>query len=338
MNKQTALTPAELCKDTPTITLLDSRGLTIADVNHLRRNINEPVEVLTTQHRYSAAGFLTLSADPRLNDAGLHNFTYLNSLSGAPLITDSIDAGTTWQLGDAKGRLWLSGDDSAHHQVHYDALSRPTHREERPLGTTTYLVRERWVYGEGAPEASARNLNGQCIRHYDLGGLNEMPAFNLQGDPLHEQRRLLNSNNNTLWVGEHESAWQRALCDETFDTYWQQNALGEQMRLTDAAGNHHDTHYNRLGQQAATYFTPMGHSHPQLVQNYIDYSADGLPLIEQHGNGVTRHYEYHPLTRRLMQMRSERPQQQAMPTLLQDMHYEYDPVGNILTIDDKTVS
>ncbi|HFT1740726.1 TPA: hypothetical protein RG830_004198 [Vibrio vulnificus] len=97
MNKQTALTPAELCKDTPTITLLDSRGLTIAEINHLRRNINEPVEVLTTQHRFSAAGFLTLSADPRLNDAGLHNFTYLNSLSGETLITDSIDAGTTWQ-------------------------------------------------------------------------------------------------------------------------------------------------------------------------------------------------------------------------------------------------
>ncbi|WP_172566104.1 RHS repeat-associated core domain-containing protein [Vibrio navarrensis] len=338
MNKQTALTPAELCKDTPTITLLDSRGLTIAEINLLRRNINEPVEALTTQHRYSAAGFLTLSADPRLNHARLHNFTYLNSLSGAPLITNSVDAGTTWQLGDAKGRLWLSGDESAHHQVHYDVLSRPTHREERPLGTTTGHVRERWVYGEGAPEASARNLNGQCIRHYDLGGRNEMLAFNLQGDPLHEQRRLLNSYDDALWVGEHESAWQRALCDETFDTYWQQNALGEQMRLTDAAGNHHDSHYNRLGQQAATYFTPMGHSHPQLVRRYIDYSADGLPLIEQHGNGVTRHYEYHPLTRRLMQMRSERPQQQAMSTLLQDMHYEYDPVGNILTIDDKTVA
>ncbi|WIF62929.1 hypothetical protein QN095_02260 [Enterobacter cloacae] len=54
------------------------------------------------------------------------------------------------------------------------------------------------------------------------------------------------------------------------------------------------------------------------------------------GNGVTEKYQYDPRTQRLVRHTTSRPDTHPQGALLiSDLHYTYDPAGNILTLEDK---
>ncbi|MDX8000670.1 RHS repeat protein, partial [Xenorhabdus sp. Reich] len=93
---------------TPTVTVLDNRGLTAREIQYHRHPTTPAVtDERITRHQYDARGVLAQSADPRLHDAELANFTYLTNLAGAVLRTKSADAGVTVALNDAAGRPFL---------------------------------------------------------------------------------------------------------------------------------------------------------------------------------------------------------------------------------------
>ncbi len=68
-----------------------------------------------------------------------------------------------------------------------------------------------------------------------------------------------------------------------------------------------------------------------FVRN-IDYNARGQRELIEYGNDVTTSYTYDDETFRLTLLRSTRP---AAPSLLQELHYTYDPVGNITEVRDE---
>lgn len=77
-----------LFSKTPTVTVLNNRGLTILNVAYHRHPESPDVTTeLITRHQYDTRGFLTQSADPRLAGAGLENFTYRTDLRGNVLRT-----------------------------------------------------------------------------------------------------------------------------------------------------------------------------------------------------------------------------------------------------------
>jgi uncharacterized protein RhaS with RHS repeats len=56
---------------TPTVTVLDNRGLSVRDIAYHRHpDTPEVTRERIACHRYNARGFLALSADPRLHAAG----------------------------------------------------------------------------------------------------------------------------------------------------------------------------------------------------------------------------------------------------------------------------
>lgn len=70
--RDTAMTTAFFASvhaHTPNVTILDSRGLAIHQLAWRRMEADSPAELLITRHRYSAAGKLTQSIDPRLSAA-----------------------------------------------------------------------------------------------------------------------------------------------------------------------------------------------------------------------------------------------------------------------------
>ena len=78
---------------------------------------------------------------------------------------------------------------------------------------------------------------------------------------------------------------------------------------------------------------------------YVDriaYNAKGQRVLIAYGNGILTRHSYDPRTFRLVQMRSERYSQPDALTYrptgaaLQDFAYEYDLVGNIMAIHDRT--
>ena len=74
----------------------------------------------------------------------------------------------------------------------------------------------------------------------------------------------------------------------------------------------------------------------------IDYNAKGQRTLIDYGNGVRTTYEYDPLTFRLTRLTTTRPAGlNGLATQLfknagtvQDLHYTYDPAGNITRIAD----
>ena len=78
----------------------------------------------------------------------------------------------------------------------------------------------------------------------------------------------------------------------------------------------------------------------------IDYNAKGQRVRIDYGNGATTRYDYDPFTFRLISLRTTRPADPdatasmlfKSATVVQDLRYTYDPVGNITRIEDAALN
>lgn len=348
------MTAISLYSSTPSVTVLDSRGLTVRDiVYHRHPDTPHTTNERITRHRYSARGFLTQSTDPRLHAAGLANFRHITDLAGGALVTVSADAGTTVSLNDAAGRPFLAvsnirttGDGA---QDRSQAVTRTWQYENaslpgRPLSITEQpadgrpRVTERFVYAGDTDAEKARNLAGRCVSHYDTAGLMQTDSIALTGVPLCVSRRLLKDADNpdvaADWQGADASAWNDRLAAETFTTLTAADAGGAVLTTTDARGNLQRVAYDVAGLLSGSWLTLKGGAEQVIVAS-LTYSAAGQKLREAHGNGVVTTYTYEPETQRLIGIKTERPAGHAAGAkVLQDLRYEYDPVGNVLKVSN----
>ncbi|BFI72123.1 RHS repeat-associated core domain-containing protein [Yersinia pseudotuberculosis] len=324
--------PTDLCTNTPSITIHDNRGGAIIALAYNRTDTHQTPEQLINCNRYNASGQLIASRDPRLE---VDNFRYQYSLSGVPLRTDSVDSGSTLQLADSAGRTVLTRD--AHHTrrwVEYEtgehSLGRPlSYREQAKGGLKT--VTDRFFYGENSEQDKGCNLNGQCVRHYDSAGLQALISQSIIDVPLQQQRRLLTETKGPVdWFGEKEN-WGARLSESPFVSHCTTNALGQLITQTDAKGHIQRMAYNRAGQLIGSWLTVKNGVEQPIVYS-LTYSAAGQKLREESGNGVITEYRYEPQTQRLIGIKTTRPAKKDRPTRLQDLRYDYDPVGNILAI------
>ncbi|KAA5773822.1 RHS repeat domain-containing protein, partial [Yersinia pestis] len=263
------------------------------------------------------------------------NFRYQYSLSGVPLRTDSVDSGSTLQLADSAGRTVLTLD--AHHTrrwVEYEtgehSLGRPLSYHEQAKGGLK-TVTDRFFYATNSEQDKNCNLNGQCVRHYDSAGLQALISQSIIGVPLQQQRRLLTNPKGPVdWFGEKEN-WGARLSEQPFVSHSTTDALGQLLTQTDAKGHIQRMAYNRAGQLIGSWLT-IKNSAEQVILRSLTYSAAGQKLREESGNGVITEYRYEPQTQRLIGIKTTRPAKKDRPTRLQDLRYDYDPVGNILAI------
>ncbi len=65
----------------------------------------------------------------------------------------------------------------------------------------------------------------------------------------------------------------------------------------------------------------------------IGYTAAGQVLSETAGNGAISTYAYEPETQRLIGLTVTRPAQASRATVVQDLGYAYDPVGNVMQVE-----
>lgn len=341
-----------LFSKTPAVTVLDNRGLSVRSIAY-HRHPDSPDDTgeRITHHQYDARGFLTQSADPRLHDTGRANVKYLSDLVGNALCTVSADVGTTVALNDAAGRLFMtvSNIDTADDDLEdrsqavnrtwqYEGASLPG----RLLSITEQVtgeaarVTERFTYAANTDEKKALNLVGQCVSHYDTAGLRQMDSIALTGVPLSVTRRLLKDADNpdtvANWQGEDSSAWNDQLAADRLTTLTTADAIGAVLTTTDTKGNVQRVVYNVAGLLSGSWLRVKGGAEQVIVQS-LTYSAAGQKLREEHGNGVVTTYTYEPETQRLTGIRTERSAGHASGTkVLQDLRYEYDPVGNVQSI------
>jgi|SRR5471030_472845 len=326
----------QLCQHTPSVGVLDNRGLAVRDIAYNHAAVADPIVELISRSEFSPAGYLTSSIDPRLftahqTDASVTpNFRYQHDLAGSALRTDSVDAGWQVALVDAEGRpVWHSDARGTLRRYEYEASTlpgRPLALYEQPAGEAEQVA-ERFVYAGNAAADKQFNLAGQVLHHYDTAGVTRLTSQALSGAALSQERQLLaNTELPPNWSGSDENVWKKALSATIFITQSTADSTGAPLTQTDAKGNQQRFAYNRAGQRVASWLTLKGKTEQPVIKA-LSYSAAGQKLREEHGNGCATDYTYEPQTQRLLGCKTSRAS-----GVLQDLRYDYDPVGNILSI------
>ncbi|AGN84308.1 RHS repeat domain-containing protein [Enterobacter sp. R4-368] len=324
-----------LYSKTPSVTVLDNRGLAVRDiVYHRHPETPDTTDERIIRHQFDARGLPSQSADPRLYAAGRANFSYLPDLNGAPLRTQSADAGTTVALNDASGRAFLQVSNIGPENDRSAAVTRTFQYEAADLPgrllsiTGQGKVTERFIWSGNSVDEQSHNLAGQPVSHYDPAGLLSTTSISLSGVPLAVTRQLLPDDTDADWQGADASAWNDLLAGETHTTTSTVDAAGNVLTTTDARGNMQRVAYDVAGLLKGSWLTVSGGSEQVIVKS-LTWSAAGQKLREEHGNGVVTTYSYEAETQRLVGIKTER---MTPAKVLQDLRYEYDPVGNVLVI------
>lgn len=325
---------------TPVVGVTDSRGLTVRTLTYHRHpDTPETLDERLTHSTFSATGQPLTSADPRLGAAGRVNFTVLSTLTGQPLLATGADNGTALTLHDIAGRphLQVTGDNVIR-TFSYEDVTLPGRllcvTEQARDGAA--CITERFVYAGNTDAEKDLNLAGVAVSHYDTAGREQTDSIALTGTPLSVTRRLLKNADkpDTLadWQGKDSTAWDTLLETTEYTSQTTTDATGATLSTTDAEGNLQRVTYDVAGLLSGSWLTLKGDKEQVIVKS-LTYSAAGQKLREEHGNGVVTTYDYEPETLRLTGIKTERPAgHPSGAKVLQDLRYEYDPVGNVLQV------
>ncbi|PYD92717.1 RHS repeat protein [Pseudomonas syringae pv. pisi] len=314
--------------NTPQLAVSDSRALPVRSVQFYRGADDQPVEARVTQQYFDKAGRLIASRDPRFASRLKYgvcapvNLMQIVSLSGALLLSKSVDSGWRVSLNGEAGQLvdgWDGRDNPR--QIEYDAQLRPLAINESGRMT------ERFTYG--GPATAERNQCNQLIRHDDTAGSRLLQDYGLSGGVLSEERCFLQSPDRPDWpLAEPD---RDALLEPVgLQTRRAFNAQGEALAQTDANGNVQRFSYGAAGQLHAVELTLTNTEQPQTLVSAIDYDAFNQVEQETAGNGVVSRYVYDRQDGRLIELSAL----SADGSVLQKLNYSYDPAGNVLLIND----
>ena len=318
-------------RHTPSLAANDPRGLPVRAVEYWRDSAAVLPQPRIIRTVFNPAGRAIAQWDPRLylDASSPANLQTVFALSAAQLSTDSVDAGWRVALLGEAGQLIHHWDGRASQRwMQYDEQLRPVSVFEQTVDGDA-LCTERLGYGASDEAAAARNQCGQLIRHDDPAGTQVFAEFGLHGGVLEQTRHFLNELTLPDWP---ETIADRELMLEAGEgatTRSRGNAAGDVVKQTDAKEHSQffrQTLDNRLRE---VHLQLNGDATPKTLVSAIVYNAQGQTEQEVAGNGVITTLEYDAQDGRLTRLMAQRGSE-----ALQDLRYEYDPVGNILSIED----
>ncbi|AXO89059.1 RHS repeat-associated core domain-containing protein [Pseudomonas parafulva] len=330
---------ARLHADTPQLSVRSSTGAQAASLRLLRqshadtprtlRHRTHTDEISRTVREFGPRPLRTSEGAPTLADAAVYF-----GLGGRPLALHSVDGDTSLALVDGAGRpLWTCNAQGTRHWHDYERPEQGARRhalfEQAAAGLPR--MRERLIYAPVTDAQRARNRAGAVMEHFDDAGLTRTVALALTGQPLEQRQCLLQVQlDQPDWTegpeDDLETDVHTALCDY--------DATGELLNRTDAVGLTRSIERDISGAVCRTCLRQGDREALALAD--ATRRADGKVVRHESGNGVVDHYRYSPLDHRLIQHRTARPADHPLGYLLiSDLHYRYDPVGNLLELDDQ---
>lgn len=322
--EQRAAELTALHANTPRIDFIDSMGRTFLAIAHNRfEDRGVPVDQFLTTHLILDIRGNQLAIIDALGRCAVRSSF---DLRNTRLRQTSIDAGTHWTLTDVLGKQMITWD-SRGYRLHqrFDALHRPTDLDvRRPTGGS--FLAERQVYGEGQPNDLALNLRGKVFCQFDGAGTVANDEYDFKGNALRITRRLLREYRSEIdWWTENELEPARYTNSKTFD------ALNRATTITTPDGSVALPRYNESNLLESLGVRLRGADVATEFVSFIKYDAKGQRTIIHYGNRTRTQYAYDPLTFRLIHLVTHRLSDDAR---LQDLHYTFDPVGNITSIRD----
>jgi RHS repeat-associated protein len=297
-----------------------------------------------------------------------HDFAPCYDIAGNLLFQHSPDSGEQWMLNDAAGKpVYAWNSRGLITRMEYDELHRPSASFVTAAGDTTLdgaprnpllppdppRQFEKIIYGDSREngltdvQKTRLNLRGKPYQHhYTAGrvvnlGLDPLTgteeAFDFKGNLLRGTSQLLRDYKDT-------PDWSQApaLETEVFTRATQYDALNRPTRLTTPDGSVTEPLYNPANLLNGVRVTIKNAVQPTVFVKNIDYNAKGQRVQIEYGNGALTSYKYDEQTFRLERLRTTRPNQPDATAsalfknaaVVQDIHYTYDPVGNITRIAD----
>jgi len=353
-DEQRAATRTAQHANTPTTAYFDTLGRTFLTVANNGKDINGNDQLYNTKVVLDIEGNQREVIDARSRVVMRYDYDMLSNR----IHQASMEAGERWMLNDVVGKP-IHAWDSRDHQFRtdYDRLRRPTDSFLRE-GAGAEMVVGHSIYGESLPNPEATNLRGKVVQIFDQAGTVTSDRYDFKGNLLRSQRQLAQEYKTTL-------DWSSAVLleVETYTSRTHYDALNRPTQMiaphSDQAGvtvNVIEPIYNEanlleqvhawLNQNAEpTDWLEPATANLHAVTN-IDYDARGQRTQIDFDNGVRTTYEYDPLTFRLVQLLTRRkavafpgdcpqPPPAGWPGCqVQNLHYTYDPAGNITHIRD----
>jgi RHS repeat-associated protein len=335
--------------NTQEASLLDNMGNTILEkrINQFPSDVCKPLskessvnkEILSTYHLYDIEAKLIKSSDPRLSKEGIWNFEmdYVIGLEDA-LKTKNVDAGTSWVLPNIVGNsIYSNNSRSIATTTQYDCLYRPiaTHVEKTICNDKDPLlinqIIERLVYGD-SPESGAPvhcNLKGQVYKHFESSGLTTTSSYSITGQPMQSSQQFFNDyKKQGNWDDISEATQVTLLQKEHYANSAVYDALGRVIEETDSDGNKVSPKYYLSGWLNTLQLTAKD-ALPSNYVNGITYDAKGQRQTITYGNQTRTAYTYDPKTFAPIWIRTCQIKEEQDKTCIQDISYQYDPVGNV---------
>ena len=343
--------------NTPTVAHFDTLGrtfLTIADNGK---------DTSGNDQKYSTRTVLDIEGNQRevIDALGRIVMRYDYDMLGTRIHQASMEAGKRWMLNDVTGkpiRAWNSRKYAF--RTEYDALRRPLRSfvqggdpaEPNAMFFSQPIVYERTIYGDssdtGLSELQQKrvNLRTRVFKHFDGAWVvtsygidpatNLSRAYDFKGNLLRSSRQFLKD-----YKTPPDWSQSPALETEILSSATAYDALNRAFAVTpdksiyrpmfNEANLLEKVDVNLRGAAATT---------PFVID--IVYNAKGQRTLIEYNNGAKTEYQYDEKTFRLVNLKTTRaPGQNGTavrifkdPAIAQDLHYTYDPAGNITRIED----
>lgn len=324
--------------NTPRMSAVDPRGLTVRTVDYCRVIEGGPVEPRINRVLHDLAGRAVKQWDPRLwlsqtgDPLTPANLAQVFALDATAIRSDSVDAGTQIELKGLAAQTVFSWDSrQTRRQIEHDDLLRPVAMFEQGASEPRRCV-ERMTYGRPGSGDQSRNQYGQLIRHDHPAGSVLFNGFAISGQCTEDTRHFTLDPLTPDWP-ELEADRLRLLEPGAGATSrWRHGALGDVLEQTDARDNRHTFALTVDGRLRERRLQLRGEPEQILISD-IHYNAYGSIEQETAGNGVQTTRVYRPEDGRLMVRRDE----DTHGGVLQHLHYGYDRTGNVLSIEDKAL-
>jgi RHS repeat-associated protein len=336
-----AATKAAAHADTPAVAHLDTLGRPFMTVTHNRYERNSAVveERSATRIELDVEGNQRAVRDERTNavDALKQRVVmhYDYDLLRNRIHQSSMEAGERWTLNDAAGKQLHAWDSQRFlRRTTYDELRRPTGLYVTD-GAGPERLAVRTVYGESQGDAS--NLRGRVYQVFDDAGIVTSVSYDFKGNLLESRRDLVPiSAQPTDWLHNPQPA-----NDGTFTSRTTYDAVNRVLTSTTPDGSVYLPTFNEANLLDKVDVRLRGAAAATSFVTDIDYNAKGQRTLVSYASGTETAYEYDPLTFRLTNLKTTRPGPNVtaarlfrLPIVVQDLHYTYDPVGNITRIED----
>ncbi len=270
-------------------------------------------------------------------------FKQVYDLAGRKLSILSKDAGLKLVFPDAQEKSVLTWDGNGQTTfAAYDKLGRLKEHWVKTKAETDYRLITKIIYGENRPVNNQQDyFNAQVWKTYDTAGLVENKQYDFKGNLLKTTRKILKDGKaQVVWActswnhiknfNFNESDSANLLDDNlSFTVESKYDALNRVQLNKTPDSTIHEPVYNEAGFLNELYISRENGTRKAFVKN-IEYNAKGQRTSIIYGNDVRTTYGYDDKTYRLKFVKTVRENN----SVLQDLLYFYDPVGNITHIKD----